>query len=236
MSATAETIEWFIKLDLEIDIKTMQQFFREEVKKIVKFKPEFELVVKFIFDSKKAQKRTKFFINKNDSRPKGVHIEVIGEQALVVTSAIRKVIKLPVFIARYNATVYFSLQFEFGLNSRMQTEIKQAILKYHQLVVNVGIFEAQGIMWIDGSVSSEIKESLRELILKIESVKFPGQKLFISVERNKNYTYSVLCKKKFHKEASTVADHVPAYFFKLYGEGILSIFTLYYQDLAHDTK
>ena len=85
MLAMAETIEWFIKLDLEIDIKTMQQFFREEVKKIVKFKPEFTLVVKFIFDSKKAQKITKSFMNKNDSRPKRVHVEVIREQALGVT-------------------------------------------------------------------------------------------------------------------------------------------------------
>ena len=70
----------------------------------------------------------------------------------------------------------------------------------------------------------------------MESVKSPGQKLFISVERNKNYTYSVLYKKKFHEKVSTVADHIPAYFFKLYREGILSIFTPYYQGLACDAK
>ena len=77
------------------------------------------LVVKFIFDSKKAQKTIKSFINKNDFRLKGVHVEVIGEQVLEVTSAIRKVIKSPAFIARYNTTVYFSPQFEFGLNGRI---------------------------------------------------------------------------------------------------------------------
>jgi len=35
--------------------------------------------MKFIFDSEKAQKTTKSFVNKNDSRSKGVYIEVIGE-------------------------------------------------------------------------------------------------------------------------------------------------------------
>ena len=47
------------------------------------------------------------------------------------------------------------------------------------------MFEAQGIIWIDGSVLSEIKESLREIILSIESVKLPGQKLLISIEKRK---------------------------------------------------
>ena len=41
---------------------------------------------------------------------------------------------------------------------------------------------------------------------------------------------------KIHKEASTVVDYVPAYFFHLYREGILSIFDLYYQDLAKEAK
>ena len=75
-----------------------------------------------------------------------MHIEVIGEHVLEVTSVITKVIKLLAFKARYNATVYFSPQFKFGLNGRIQTEIKQAILKHRQLVANIGMFEAQGIM------------------------------------------------------------------------------------------
>ena len=113
----------------------------KEVKKLVKFKLVFTLVVKNIFNSEKAQKITKSFMSKNDARPKGVHAEVVGEQALEITLAVRKVIKLERFKTRYNATVYFSLQFEFGLKSRMQTEIKQAIIKYRQLVANIRIFE-----------------------------------------------------------------------------------------------
>ena len=33
-----------------------------------------------------------------------------------------------------------------------------------------------------------------------------------------------------------VADHLPAYFLHLYREGVLSLFDLYYQDLAKDAK
>ena len=51
----------------------------EEVKKLVKFKLVFALVEKNIFDSEKAQKTIKFFMSKNDIRPKGMHVEVVGE-------------------------------------------------------------------------------------------------------------------------------------------------------------
>ena len=33
-----------------------------------------------------------------------------------------------------------------------------------------------------------------------------------------------------------MADHLPAYFLHLYGEEVLSLFDLYYQDLAKDAK
>ena len=33
-----------------------------------------------------------------------------------------------------------------------------------------------------------------------------------------------------------VADHLPTYFLKLYRVGVLSIFILYYQDLAREAK
>ena len=69
----------------------------KEVKKLVKFKLEFALVIKYIFDSKKAQRTTKSFMSKNDARLKGVHVEVVGEQALEVISVVRKVIKLEKF-------------------------------------------------------------------------------------------------------------------------------------------
>ena len=64
MLPLAEFIEQFIKLHPEIDVKTMQQFFINEIKCIVKFKPEFTLVVKFIFDREKAQKTMYSFIKK----------------------------------------------------------------------------------------------------------------------------------------------------------------------------
>ena len=41
-------------------------------------------------------------------------------------------------------------------------------------------------------------------------------------------------KKRYHNEASTVVDHIPAYFYKLYGERVLQIFDPYFQDLARD--
>ena len=118
----------------------------------------------------------------------------------------------------------------------MQTEIKQAIIKHKQLLVNFGIFEAQGILQINNPVLESIKESLRDLALKIKYKEQPGQKLFIVLEKNKSGSYILFYRKKFHEEASTMADHLPAYFLKLYKERVLNLFNPYYQDLVKDAK
>ena len=73
----------------------------------------------------------------------------------------------------------------------MQIEIKQAIIKYEQLLANISMFEAQGISWVDGSVSDTMKESLRDLALKIESKDQSDQKLFLALEKNKSGSYTL---------------------------------------------
>ena len=60
---------------------------------MVEFKPNFILVVKYIFDGEKAQKPMRSFINKIDLRPKGMYMKVIREQVLEIISVVRKVIK-----------------------------------------------------------------------------------------------------------------------------------------------
>ena len=47
-------------------------------------------------------------------QPKAVYIEVIVEQALEVTLAMRKVIKSDKFKSIYNVIIYVSLQFKFS--------------------------------------------------------------------------------------------------------------------------
>ena len=75
---------------------------------MVEFKLNFALAVKYIFDREKVQKPTRSFINRNDSRPKGVYVEVAKEQVLEITLAVRKVIKSDKFKNRYNINAYFS--------------------------------------------------------------------------------------------------------------------------------
>ena len=90
------------------------------------------------------------------------------------------------------------------------------------------MFEAQCILWVDGQVSKIIKESLRDLVLKIECKSQPSQKLFVVLEKNRSRSYTLFYRNKFHEEASTVADHLLAYFLKLHRESILSLFDPYY--------
>ena len=78
------------------------------------------------------------------------YIEERLDQALETTSAVHKIIKSEKFMQRYNVIVYFLSQYEFKQNARIQKEIKQAIIKHKQLLANIRIFKAQGILWVDG--------------------------------------------------------------------------------------
>ena len=62
------------------------------------------------------------------------------------------------------------------------------------------MFEAQGISWVDSSMSDIIKESLRDLVLKIKYKEQPGQKLFTVLEKNKGRSYALFYRKKFMKK------------------------------------
>ena len=70
--------------------------------------------------------------------------------------------------------------------------------------------------------------------MKIELIEHLGQSLFVALEKNKRSIYSLFYKKHFYDEASIVVDYLLAYFLKLYGNNVLSIFDPYFQDLAKD--
>ena len=57
---------------------------------------------------------------------------------------------------------------------------------------------------------------------------YPGQELFIVLEKNRTGTFTLFYKKKFHEEASIIIDHLPAYFYNLYGDEVLLIFEPYF--------
>ena len=98
------------------------------------------------------------------------------------------------------------------------------------------MFEVQGISWVDSPVLDTTKESPRELALKIESQAQPGHNLFAEIERNTNGGHCLFFKKKFHNEANTVADRLPAWFLKIYGKEVLTLFDPHYQDVAKEVK
>ena len=50
----------------------------------------------------------------------------------------------------------------------------------------------------------------------------------MALEKNKAGTYTLFYKNHFYDEASTIVDHLLAYFLKLYRNDILSIFDLYF--------
>ena len=91
------TTGWFVKLHPDIHVETCYKLFHDKVKlKVVK--PQFALVVKYVFNGEKQKPRSSYsFISKNNQPPKAVHVEVCTSKSLEVTSAIREIIKIEEF-------------------------------------------------------------------------------------------------------------------------------------------
>ena len=60
------------------------------------------------------------------------------------------------------------------------------------------------------------------------------EKVFIIVEKDYNGNYQLFYKKKFHCDASTMAEHLVAVMSKQYDKPILHIFNSYHQELAKE--
>ena len=82
--------------------------------------------------------------------------------------------------------------------------------------------------WIDEPISSDFLRTSRQLDLKIKSKINNKSKIFLSIEKNITCKYNLICKANFHEEASAIAAYLPSYFYKNYGQKVLTLFDLYY--------
>ena len=95
-------------------------------------------------------------------------------------------------------------------------------------------FEAEDLTYLDSAISLSNKYTLRELILRLNRLleENKNEIIFISVEKDYKGNIILLYKKKFHKDASTIAAYLSLVLAKQHGDSILSIFEPYYQDLV----
>ena len=81
-------------------------------------------------------------------------------------------------------------------------------LLHFQVLSNLMIFEAEGLAFVDSAISSKDKFTPRELILRLTGLSKENkkEKVFVSVEKDYCRNIILVYKKKFHKNANTIAD------------------------------
>ena len=96
--------------------------------------------------------------------------------------------------------------------------------------------EANGITFINSSISNQNKTIPSEVILNLTSLqdKIKNKKIFISIEKNSSSNYILDCKKKFYRDTSTIVKYLAVVMSKQYPQEILHIFDAYYQEMARD--
>ena len=77
-------------------------------------------------------------------------------------------------------------------------------------------FEAEGLAFIDSAISSSNKRTLRKLILDLNGLSEENKedKIFILVEKDYRGNILLVYKKKYYKDASTIADFFVAVMMK----------------------
>ena len=89
-------------------------------------------------------------------------------------------------------------------------------LSYAQILSNFMIFETEGLAFIDSAISSSDKQTLRKLILGLTRLLEENKedKIFISVKKDYRGNVLLVYKKKYYKDASTIADFFAAVIIK----------------------
>ena len=91
-----------------------------------------------------------------------------------------------------------------------------------QILLNLLIFEAEGLAFIDSVISSIDKCTLYELILGLTELSEENKedKIFVLVEKDYQGNIVLVYKKKYHKDASTIADFLVAVMIKQYNNTV----------------
>jgi len=89
-------------------------------------------------------------------------------------------------------------------------------------------FKAEGLAFLDSAISLSNKQTQRELISNLKGLSEENKlkDIFISVDKDCKGNIILLCKKKFGKDASTMAVYLSAVIAKEYSNFILLIFKL----------
>ena len=72
------------------------------------------------------------------------------------------------------------------------------------------LFEASGLKYLDSSISVSNNTIPRQVILNLKGLveETKEEKIFISVEKNKNGNFILYYKKKFYRDASMIAEYL----------------------------
>ena len=91
-------------------------------------------------------------------------------------------------------------------------------------------YEAPYISYINTLISDKDKTTPYEVILNLKGLteETKEENIFISIEKNHHSNYILYYKKKFHRNASIIADYLPANIEKQYQKEIIYIFNPYY--------
>ena len=103
-------------------------------------------------------------------------------------------------------------------------------------MANVSSFEAPGSSVIDSQISESDKTTLREVISQLTGLEeeLKSTKIFASVEKDKHVNFILYHKSMCHRDASTIADCLPAAMAKQCQNPILHAFDAYHQEMAKD--
>ena len=75
---------------------------------------------------------------------------------------------------------------------------------------NIMLFESLGLTYLDSPISVSNNTTPRQVILNLKKLveEIKEEKIFISVEKNKNRNFILYYKKKFYRDVSIIVEYL----------------------------
>ena len=117
--------------------------------------------IKQIFVGKSDNLEEKKTIKKKWQSNKGIYINTLSQNIFEVKRIIRLILKLLSWLKRYRAPVKLIPKQTSKLNVRQQENMQKAAIGHQKMMLNIMLFEATGLTYLDSLISELNKNTPR---------------------------------------------------------------------------
>ena len=150
----------------------------------------------------------------------GIHIETVKSHQVKVKRAMYYILAYKIPSWMHGMELRFTPHMKHDVDIRQKQRLRNATMKYKQVLANLVEFKLVEFEDIDSPISSLKNKTIRKIIMELETE--GGNKMFIAIERSWHGDLTLWAKRKYKAEVEVFSTHMAAWLVKLHGDRIIA--------------